>query len=94
MTERELAFYSICQSISNIILLCIPLPEYKLSLVTAASGLGIGAVLQVRRYSLWEVAAFYSCQMRGAENQYSATEIEATAKEESIKHFAYYLYGR
>ena len=47
MTERELAFNSICQSISNITSLCIPLPEDEFSLVTDASGLGIGAVLQV-----------------------------------------------
>ena len=35
------------------------------SIVTDASGLGIGAVLQVKRDGQWEAAAFYSRQTRG-----------------------------
>ena len=42
----------------------------------------------------WEAAAFYSCQMTGAEQRYSATELESLALVSTIDHFAYYLYGR
>ena len=42
----------------------------------------------------WEAAAFYSRQTRGAEQRYSATELEALTLVESIHHFVYYLYGR
>jgi len=45
-----------------------------------ASGLGIGGVLQVERDGRWEAAAFYSRQLRGAEQRYSATELEALAQ--------------
>jgi len=45
----ELAFISICCLICTTCDLCIPLPEDEYSLVTDASGMGIGGVLQVRR---------------------------------------------
>ena len=93
MEERELAFHTICHQISQVCTLCIPLPEDVFSLVTDASGLGIGAVLQMKREDQWEMAAFYSWLTRGAKQRYSATELEALALVESIKHFSYYLYG-
>ena len=92
--ERELTFHTICNMISQSCELCIPLPEDVFSLVTDASGLGIGAVLQVWRDEQWEAAAFFSRQTRGAEQRYSATELEALALVESVKHFSYYFYGR
>ena len=48
----------------------------------------------MKRGETWEAAAFYSRQTRGAEHHYSATELEALALVETIRHFAYYLYGR
>ena len=45
--EHELAFSSICAYISECCSLCIPLPEDVFSVVTDASALGIGGVLQV-----------------------------------------------
>ena len=89
--ERELAFTNICSCISTTCKLTIPLPEDVMSIVTDASGLGIGGVLQVKS---WEAAAFYSRQTRGAEQRYSATELEALALVETVKHFSYYLYGK
>jgi len=47
--EGELAFSSIVDMICNTCHLHIPLPNDEYSLVTDASGLGIGGVLQVRR---------------------------------------------
>ena len=91
--ERELTF-SKCMHISQACTLCIPLPEDVVSLVTDASGLGIGAVLQVWRDEQWEAMAFYSQQTKAVEQRYSATELEALALVESIKHFSYYLYGK
>jgi len=45
--EGELAFYTIVKMICSTCQLCIPLPEDKYSIVSDASGLGIGGVLQV-----------------------------------------------
>jgi len=50
--------------------------------------------LQVWRCGQWEAAAFFSRQLKGAEQRYSATELEALALVETIAHFAYYLYGK
>ena len=92
--ESELAFHTILSCISCNTELCIPLPEDLFSVVTDASGLGIGGVLQVWREGQWEAAAFHSRQLRGAEQRYSATELEALALVSTINHFGYYLYGR
>ena len=74
--------------------LCIPLPEDNFSLVTDASGKGIGGILQVYRDGEWQPAAFFSRQLRGAEQRYSATELEALALVATIDHIGYYLYGK
>ena len=73
--------------------LVVPLPSDTFSIVSDASGLGIGGVLQVRRDGEWTAAAYYSRQTRGAETRYSATELEALALVETVSHFSYYLYG-
>jgi len=62
--------------------------------VTDAAGLGIGGVLQVWRDDIWEVAVFYSRQLKGAEQRYSATKLEALAVAATIEHFNYYLYEK
>ena len=92
--DMESAFHNIRKSVSAACLLTIPLPEDTMSIVTDASGSGIGGVLQVLRGSEWEAAAFYSRQTRGAEQRYSATELEALALVETVRHFGYYLYGK
>jgi len=92
--EGERAFVTICTIISDACSLCIPLPNDEFSIVTDASGLGIGSVLQVWRENEWQAAAFYSRQLRGPEHRYSATELEALALVSSVEHFGYYLYGK
>ena len=92
--EMESAFHLICESISNACSLTIPLPEDEMSIVTDAAGSGIGGVLQVQWKGIREAAAFFSRQTKGLERRYSATELEALALVEMVKHFAYYLYGK
>ena len=89
--KGELDFNSICDSISNTCSLCIP---DTFSIVTDASGLGVKRVLQVWREDCREAAPFHLRQLQGAEQRYSATELEALALVSTITHFAYYLYGR
>ena len=92
--EGEEAFMFICNFFCNIPVLCIPELNDVVSIVTDASGRGIGGVLQVQRGGDWQPAAYYSRQLRGAENRYSATELEALALVETVAHFGHYLYGR
>ena len=92
--EGEEAFRYICNFFCNIPVLCIPEVQDIVSIVTDASGRGIGGVLQVERDGDWQPAAYYSRQLRGAENRYSATELEALALVETVAHFGHYLYGK
>ena len=92
--EMDRAFLNICGNISVCAELIIPVPEDELSVVTDAFGKGLGAVLQVRREGEWKAAAFYSRQTRVAEMRYSATELEALAVVEAVRHFSLCLCGR
>ena len=94
MEDRGKAFHAICQSVCHACALEIPLPQDQYSLVTDASGFGLGAVLQVKRKDGWAPAAFYSRQTRGPERRYSTSELEALAVVEAVKHFSPYLYGQ
>ena len=93
-SEMDQAFGNICGMVSMSSELVIPVPEDVLPLVTDASGKGLGAVLQVQREGEWKAAALYSRLTRGPERHYSASELEALAVVEVIRHFSPYLYGR
>ena len=92
--ERSQAFHAIRELVCSTCALEIPLPQDEFSLVTDASGIGLGAVLQVKRKDGWAAAAFYSRQTRGPERRYSASDMEALAVVESVRHFSPYLYGQ
>ena len=94
MMEGEWTIKTICNTIASSCCLCIPLPQDTFSLVTDASGLVIGGVLQIQREKKWEAAAFHFRQLRGLEQRYSATELEAFALVSTIEQFGYYLYSR
>ena len=87
--EMESAFTSICEFISDACILTIPLTEDAMRIVADASGRETGRVLQVRRGQEWQAVAFYSRKVRGAEQCYSVTELEALALVETICHFTY-----
>ena len=61
--EGECAFKIICSHFCNVCELHIPLVEDRLSIVTDASGRGIGGVLQVQRQEEWLPAAYFSRQL-------------------------------
>ena len=92
--EGTEAFNQICAFFCDVPNLCVPTPSDKLSIVCDASGRGLGGVLQVSRDGEWTPSAYFSRQLRGAEARYSATELEALALIETVRHFSYHLYGR
>ena len=93
-SEDESAFKRICHFFCQPPNLCVPLPSDSLSIVSDASGKGVGGILQVLRDGDWTPSAYFSRQLRGAEHRYSATELEALALVETVRHFSYHLYGR
>ena len=92
--EGVSAFRRICDFFCDPPNLCVPLPSDVISIVSDASGRGIGGILHVQRDGEWVPSAYFSRQLRGAEHRYSATELEALALVETIRHFSYHLYGR
>ena len=56
--------------------------------------MGVGGVLNVFRANEEMPMEFYTRQLRKAELNYSATELEAPAVTRAVEHFSHYLYGR
>ena len=75
----EEAFNQLRKSLCNHVILTVPTAEDTFSLHTNASGDGLGVVLHVQRNGEELLVAFWSRQTRGAEKNYSAFELEATA---------------
>ena len=92
--EKEEAFQALKVSLCNHCLLTVPMCNDTFEVHTDASGKGVGAVLNVCRQNEELPVAFYSRQLRGAEVRYAATELEALAVVEAVKHFYPFIYGR
>ncbi len=92
--EMSSAFARLRESLCVCAVLFVPLCNDVFCLYTDASGDGVGACLHVVREDVELPVAFYSRQLRGAEKNYSVTELETLAIVSAVKHFEYYLYGR
>ena len=92
--EMVEAFHTILTIISSSCKLTIPVLADMFTLHTDASGLGVGATLNVVRDGKEEAVAFYSRQLQGAQHRYSATELECLAVYAAINHFAHFLHGK
>ena len=94
MDWGDAAFDSLHCALSKFCCPTVPLANDEFLLHTDASGLGVGCILNACRHGEVLPTAFYSRQLRGAEQRYSATELEALMVVESIKHFLHFLYGQ
>ena len=88
------AFSELCVCLSNSVALCVPQKEDCFMLECDACGSGVGAVLSVHKDEEWRPVAFFSRQLKGAQQRYSAQELECLAVVEAVSHFAYFLYGK
>ena len=91
--EGQEAFERIKVSLVNCACLTIPSQEDTFILHTDASGVGIGATLNVKRNEKMLPVAYYSRQLQGAQHRYSATELEGLAVFKAVHYFAHFLYG-
>ena len=87
------AFSRIKVSLVDVCCLTVPTQDDVFTLHTDASGLGIGATLNVSREGREVPVAYYSKQLQGAQHNYSATELEGLAVFKAIHYFAHYLFG-
>ena len=87
------SFMSLCSALCDACSLHIPLPQDIFVLQTDASYAGLGACLSVVRGGKEIPTAFFSRQLKKAERNYSATEIECLAVVEAVSHFEVLLDG-
>ena len=92
--EKLEPFNHLKVSLVNVCVLTIPSQEDCFTLHTDASGLGIGATLNVVREGEELPVAFFSRQLQGAQKHYSATELEGLAIFKAVHFFDHFLYGQ
>ncbi|CAK1583786.1 unnamed protein product [Parnassius mnemosyne] len=85
------AFEECKESLCNAALLAHPDSKAKLGLVTDASDLAIGGVLQQQIGGDWQPLAFFSRKLSPSQRKYSPYDRELLAVYESIKYFRHWL---
>ncbi len=88
------AFSDIKQALADASLLVHPTPGAPTCLMTDASNIAVGAVLQQRVNGNWCPIAFFSKALKPAETRYSTFDRELLAIYLAVKHFRYFLEGR
>ena len=90
----ETAFNNIKSALTHVATLAHPQPNVDLCVMTDASDIAVGAVLQQRVDDAWQPIAFFSRKLKPAETRYSAFGRELLAIYLAIRHFRPTLEGR
>ena len=94
-TEEMVSSFEASKSaLVNATMLVHPKPDAPLNLVTDASDVGLGAVLQQLVDGKPEPIAFFSRQLRKPELKYSTYDRELLAIYLAVRHFRFFLEGR
>ena len=88
------AFYEVKQKLATTSLLAHPVPDSQFSLVVDASGTAVSAVLQHQHQQQLQPLAYFSRQLKPAEQRYSTFGRELLAMYLAVKHFQHSLEGR
>ncbi len=88
------AFENVKNALANASLLVHPTPDAPTSIMTDASDVAVGAVLQQYIKEQWCPLAFFSRTLKPAETRYSTYDRELLAIYLAIKHCRYFLEGR
>ena len=92
--EMEKAFSDTKSAMAQASMLTHPVQDAPISLVTDASEVAVGAILQQQINNQWIPLAFFSRQLRDPETRYSAFDRELLAIYLAIRHFRFFLEGR
>ena len=87
------AFSEIKQALADASLLVHPVPDAPTCLMTDASDIAVGAVLQQYINGNWSPIAFFSKALKPAETRYSTFDRELLGIYLAVKHFRYFLEG-
>uniref|UniRef100_A0ABD2WXN6 RNA-directed DNA polymerase n=1 Tax=Trichogramma kaykai TaxID=54128 RepID=A0ABD2WXN6_9HYME len=92
--ETSPSFLRSKEALSKATLLAFPREGVTLRLVTDASTVAAGAVLEQETNSLWQPLGFFSKKFTSGQKKYAPYDLELTAIFLAIKHFHYELEGR
>lgn len=93
-TETTDAFFKCRESLKNAALLSYPKSNGTLALMTDASNIGIGAVLQQKENGSWKPLGYFSKKLTDRQKKYSAYDRELLAIYASIVYFRKMFEGR
>ena len=88
------AFEGIKDALANASLLYHPQPNAPTCIVTNASDVAIGAVLQQWEQAQWCPIAYFSRKLTVTERRYSTFDWELLMIYKAVKHFRYFIEGR
>ena len=88
------AFNEVKQKLAITSLLAHPVPDAQFSLVVNAWGTAVGSVLQQQHQQQLQPLAYFSRQLKPAEQRYSTFGRELLAMYLAVKHFQHSLEGR
>lgn len=88
------AFHKIKTALADATMLSHPKHDADLCLMTDASDVAVGAVIQQKINDVWQPLGFFSKRLQPAESRYSTFGRELLAVYLSIKHFRHHLEGR
>ncbi len=92
--STTVAFENVKNALANASLLVHPTPDAPTSIMTDASDVAVGVVLQQYIKEQWCPLAFFSRTLKPDETRYSTYDRELLAIYLAIKHFRYFLEGR
>ena len=88
------AFDAVKDALASATLLTHPQPSAQLAIMTDASDVAVGAVLQQQIANRWQPIAYFSRKLKPAEVRYSTFDRELLAIYLSIRHFRHMVEGR
>lgn len=92
--ECDQSFRKIKDALASATILVHPGENSQISIITDASNVAAGAVVQKNSSEGWQPLAFFSKKLSNTERKYSTFDRELLAIYLSIKHFRYLLEGR
>ena len=92
--DATTAFTTIKEALAKATLLFHPQPDAPTSIMTDASDVAVGAVLQQRIAGDLQPIAYFSKKLKPAETRYSTFDRELLAMYLSVKHFRHFVEGR
>ena len=92
--DTTVAFLATKEALANVTLLVYPKPDAPTCVMTDASDIAVGAVLQQYVNGTWHPISFFSKKMKPAETRYSTFDRELLAVYLAIRHFRHFLEGR